>query len=121
MRGNDRGGRWGIAILRRAQTNLASPEPGVLLKRAFAPADAKRGVQGEPAFNAVWTDNVLSAPDNPTPMSGSRPRESDFFFRLRPGIIITTGTARAIEQWTDVFSADLFVNRREANSYSDRL
>lgn len=66
-----------------------------------------------------WTDNVLSAPTEQGPTDP--PIESDMFSQLSPGVLFTSETRRMIQVASYTFSANLFVNHTEANSYSNDL
>src|SRR3954471_1789814 len=93
-----------------------------------ARADAKASIQGTATVAAGWTDNVLNAPSPPfragtpppcdvekataaAPCPANSPpiRYSDFMFELRPGAVLVTGAARAVQRLAYNFSADLFV------------
>jgi hypothetical protein len=84
-----------------------------------AVAQAKASLQGQVALSGGWTDNVLSVPDFPPP--GQKPPESDFYFELRPSLILTAGVPRAVQRLAYVFTADLFATHSEADSYNHRL
>jgi len=91
----------------------------VALGAVAAPARAKVTLQATTTATAGWTDNVLNAPDEPT-MNGPR-RESDFFFQLVPGAILSSASPRLLQRLAYNFTADLFVSHTEANSYSNSL
>ena len=75
-------------------------------------ASAKTTLQGIATASAGWTDNILSAPVAP---------EADWFFDLRPGLALTTGTPRAIQRLGYTFDATLYASHSEANSYQHRI
>src|SRR6185312_15247261 len=82
-------------------------------------ADAKVTWQGTGLATAGWTDNILNAPDQTT--VGAAPRESDVFFQLAPGALMTQAAPRILERLGYVFTADLFARHSEANSYTNAL
>ena len=82
-------------------------------------AFAKASLQAQLSTFAAWTDNVLSAPDLPPP--GQAGPQSDVYFEIKPGLIFSSGTARAIQRLAYFFTADLFATHSEANSYNHRL
>ncbi len=86
---------------------------------AAAPALAKVTIQATTTASAGWTDNVLNAPDELTAMGPAR--ESDFFFQLVPGVVLSSATPRLLQRLAYNFTADLFVHHSEANSYSNSL
>ena len=77
-------------------------------------AAAKVTIQGTGLVTAGWTDNILNVPDQAT-------RESDVFFQLAPGALLTQQAPRILQRLAYTFTADLFARHSEANSYSDRL
>jgi hypothetical protein len=89
---------------------------------ANAPALAGRiGIQGTFAGNLAWTDNVANAPTNAPPALQLRPPIADFFFELRPGLILSSGAPRFVSRLEYFFQADLFARESEANSYSNTI
>jgi hypothetical protein len=103
-----------------------APARGPLLAVALAViaattsrAQAKTTLQALGTAAAGWTDNVLNAPDEPVP--GQRGRESDFFFQLGPGAALTTSSPRFIQRLGYTFTADLFVEHPDGNSYGNAL
>ncbi len=99
---------------------LISAATTLALVAAAAPAHAgKITLQATTTATAGWTDNVLNAPDEPTPMGPAR--ESDFFFQLVPGAVLTSAAPRLLQRLAYSFTADLFVHHTEANSYSNSL
>lgn len=91
----------------------------VLALVAATPAFAKVTLQATTTATAGWTDNVLNAPDVPTPQDPVR--ESDFFFQLVPGAVLSSASPRLLQRLAYNFTADLFVDHTEANSYSNSL
>jgi hypothetical protein len=83
-------------------------------------ARAKTVVQGVAFASVGFTDNVLSLPVPPPGATTPGP-DWDFFFQLRPSVVLTTGTPRAIQRLAYVFDANLFASHSEANSYTNRL
>ena len=90
-----------------------------LLSLAPALALANTSVQGTGTVTAGYTDNVLSAPDQPT--AGSSPREGDALFQLIPGLVVASVAPRFMERLVYTFTADLFARHTEANSYSNTV
>ena len=86
---------------------------------AATPARAKVTLQGTATASAGWTDNVLDAPDEQIPNGPTR--DSDFFFQIAPGAILTSISPRLLQRLAYTFTADLFVHHTEANSYSNAL
>jgi hypothetical protein len=78
-----------------------------------ATASAKIGLQGQLSLSLAWTDNILGRAETQG--------VSDFYASISPSLILSTGTARAVQQVSYNFQADLFFTRSEANSYSQRL
>ena len=83
------------------------------------PAAAKVTVQATGTATAGWSDNILNAPDEQTPLTPAR--ESDFFFQLIPGVVLSSASPRFLQRLGYNFTADLFVHHTEANSYSNTL
>ncbi|HEX8950438.1 MAG TPA: hypothetical protein VF945_01265 [Polyangia bacterium] len=109
-----------------ARATLALPHTLVLvatvalvLVAGGAPARAKVTLQATTAAAVGWTDNVLNAPDELIPMGPAR--ESDFFFQLVPGAVLSSASPRLLQRLAYNFTADLFVHHSEANSYSNSL
>jgi hypothetical protein len=84
-----------------------------------ARAHAKATIQATTTGSAGWTDNVLNAPDQQVP--GGPARESDFFFQIAPGAVVSSASPRFIQRLAYTFTADLFVTHSEADSYSNSL
>lgn len=91
----------------------------VALVAAPARVAAKVTIQGTGSVTAGWSDNILNAPDEPTPLTPAR--ESDFFFQLVPGAVFSSAAPRFMQRLAYTFTADLFVHHTEANSYSNSL
>ncbi|MCU1279250.1 MAG: hypothetical protein JWM53_2796 [bacterium] len=113
-----------------ARATLASRAPAAISLAAAAlvllapPVGSRRAlakvtVQGTGTATAGWSDNILSAPDQPT--VGVAPRESDVLFQLIPGAVLSQAAPRLTERLAYVFTADLFARHSEANSYSNQL
>ena len=104
-----------------ARATLALSPAVALFAALFtaAPARAKVTLQATTTATGGWTDNVLFAPDEPTAMGPAR--ESDFFFQLVPGAVLTSASPRLLQRLAYNFTADLFVTHTEANSYSNSL
>jgi hypothetical protein len=79
------------------------------------PAHAKASLQAQMTASAGWSDN----PDN-TANTGDGPR-SDLIFVLSPGLVLTTGTPRAVQQLSYFFGATLFARETKADSFSNTL
>ncbi len=86
---------------------------------APAPARADESVATTLTASGGWTDNVLSAPNEPGPTDPSI--ESDAFTQLSPGIVFSQESRRLLQVATYTFSANLFASHSEANSYSNQL
>lgn len=82
-------------------------------------ASAKVTIQGTGTAAAGWSDNILDAPDEKIPAGPAR--DSDFFFQLMPGAVLTSASPRLLQRLAYSFTADLFVRHTEANSYSNAL
>ncbi len=102
---------------RRAPVRATLAIPLMLVMPAIALG--KVTIQGTGTVTAGYTDNVLSAPDQPTP--GSAPREGDALFQLIPGLVVASVAPRFMERLEYAFTADLFARHSEADSYSNRL
>ncbi len=87
-----------------------------------APASARVTLQFTGALSLGWTDNVLNAP---IPRSGSPfPAQTpfaDFFGDLRPQLVLTTGSPRAVQALTYAFSYTYFFRNASSNAYSNTL
>lgn len=92
----------------------------VTLARATAWAD-RVGLQGQLSGDVAWTDNVMNAPSNAPAALMLRPPVSDFFFELRPGLLLSSAAPRAVTRTEYFFQADLFATHPEGNSYSNTL
>jgi hypothetical protein len=78
-----------------------------------APAHAKTSLQAQLTASAGWSDNV-----NNSTSTGGTPR-SDFTFVLSPGLVLTTGSPRAVQQLAYNFGATLFARESTADSFSN--
>lgn len=87
----------------------------------LVPARAHANASWQLVGNAAvgWTDNVLSAPNDPMP--GMRGRESDFFFQLAPGVALTTASPRFISRVAYTLTGDIFVLHGEGDAYTNTL
>lgn len=103
----------------RFAVTLAAAACALAATAMGARADAKVTIQGTGLVTAAWTDNVLNAPDQTT--VGTSPRQSDVFFQLSPGALLTQQTPRIIERLAYTFTADLFARHSEADSFSNAL
>jgi hypothetical protein len=79
------------------------------------------GVQGTFTGDVAWTDNVMNAPRNAPASLNLVPPVSDFFFEVRPGIILSTAAPRVVTNTSYAFQADLFATQTQGNSYSNTL
>jgi hypothetical protein len=77
-------------------------------------AHAKATLQGQLGASLGYTDNVLNTPTSANPVG-------DGFAEIRPSLILTTGTARAIQRLSYTLTGNLYFTRTEANSYTNRL
>ncbi|RMH40652.1 MAG: hypothetical protein D6689_13110 [Deltaproteobacteria bacterium] len=86
---------------------------------AVASAQSDWSVHGLIATLSGWTDNLALAPADDDPATPEP--VSDFFFNLRPGLLVSRATPRTIFDLSYEFQADLNVDHSEANDYSHRL
>ncbi len=74
------------------------------------------------SFNLGWTDNVLNTPS--ATRGAVFPQQApiaDFFGDLRPSLVLTTASARIVQQLTYTFSYTYFFRNAAANGYSNTL
>jgi hypothetical protein len=83
-----------------------------------ASAQADWSVHGRIATLTGWTDNINLAPENDPVIA---PPESDFFFNLRPGMLVSRSAPRSIHSFSYEFNANLNVEHTEANDFSHRV
>jgi len=76
-----------------------------------ASARAKDKLQLQLTVSAGWTDNILSTP-NPI---------ADFYFQLRPALVLTAGIPRFVTRLAYIFTADIYATHLDAFSYNNRL
>lgn len=71
---------------------------------------------------AQWgfTDNLLSGPRNPPAGVPAPPVEWDTFLGIRPGVLATYGTPRAIHELTYTLDANLYVRHSELSTLFHR-
>lgn len=69
--------------------------------------------------SAGVTDNVASEPTNPAP--GVIGRQSDFLSVISPGLILSGGTPRAVQQLYYTFGGVLYGRHSEADTYTNTL
>jgi hypothetical protein len=92
---------------------------------AAAVVVAAGGARGDESLHANvtasagWTDNILNAPEGGGPNDPEI--ESGTTSQLRPGLTFSQETRRFIHVASYIFSANLFVEHPEANSYSNRI
>jgi hypothetical protein len=77
-------------------------------------AYAKATLQGQLGASIGYTDNVLNAPATASPVG-------DGFAEIRPSLILSAGTPRAIQRLSYTLTGNLYFTRTEANSYTNRL
>lgn len=77
-------------------------------------AHAKATLQGQLGASLGYTDNVLNAPTTSAPVG-------DGFAEIRPSLILTAGSPRAIQRLSYTLVGNLYFTRSEANSYTNRL
>ncbi|HEX3867266.1 MAG TPA: hypothetical protein VHV78_10950 [Gemmatimonadaceae bacterium] len=108
-------------MLRRAPAAIPLVASGLAIAALLMPGNARANVtiQGTGTVTAGYTDNVLSAPDQP--IVGGAPREGDALFQIIPGAVLTSVAPRLLERLAYTFTADLFARHTEANTYSNRL
>lgn len=89
---------------------------------AVTDAEARTTLQFSGAFNLGWTDNVLNAPGATRgQLFPLRPPIADFFGDIRPQLVLTTGTPRAVQSLSYTFSYTYFFRNAGANAYSNTL
>jgi hypothetical protein len=81
-------------------------------------ARAKTSLQAQLTASAGWSDNILSSPDN---APGLPPPTADWLFEIRPGVLLATGSSRAVQTLGYTLTGTLFAKHSEADSYSQRL
>jgi hypothetical protein len=123
---------------RRAPVRVVAFTVAALVATVAPRAHGKGSLQGTAEVGVGATDNVFNAPypnpgqspacdpeTAPTPpgclATQPLPRFKDVFFELRPGIVFTTGAARAVQQLGYNFAADLFVKHPQGNSYTNTI
>jgi hypothetical protein len=67
-----------------------------------------------------FTDNLLSGPRNPPAGAVAPPVEWDAFLGLRPGVLATYGTPRAIHELTYTLDANLYVRHSSLSTLFHR-
>src|SRR5262245_16180038 len=80
-------------------------------------------LQGQLSTSGGYNSNVTNAPTNANLSTDpNAPRvEADEFFDVRPSLVLTAGTPRALNRLAYAFSANLFLEHSNANSYSHAL
>lgn len=77
-------------------------------------AEPKISVHAAGTASGGYTDNALSAPDNPGP--GDNPRESDLFTELAPSALVVIDTPRSLSDLSYGVRILLFARRDGGNS-----
>lgn len=73
----------------------------------------------EGVAQAGWTDNIISSPDDDDPTTPEP--EADIYYQIQPGARFAYESPRTIQQLTYGFSAYLYQEHSEANSYNHNL
>ena len=76
-------------------------------------------LQGQLTLSAGVTDNVTGAPNVTLP--GARGRQTDLVLNVSPGIVLTAGTARAMQQLSYVLSGIVYARNSDASTYTNTL
>ncbi len=82
-------------------------------------ARAKAGLQGSFALSMGWTDNALNGVSQPAP--GQPGRFNDFFAEVRPSLILSSGSARAVQTVSYAFDSLLYFRLTSTDTYSNQL
>lgn len=90
-----------------------------LLAATAADARADERLQGTVSATTGYTDNILSASD--PPQAGMRGPEADAFSNVSPGLILSIERPRVAHVLQYLFTANLYLEHSEANSYTNRL
>ena len=108
-------------MLRRARRQTTLAITLVIIGTGSAAQADRVGLQGTFAGDVAWTDNVMNAPTNPPRAFMLRPPVADFFFELRPGLLLSSAGPRAVTRTEYFFQADLFATQSQGNSYSNTV
>ncbi len=106
-------------------TSCARPGPRAWAVAALLcslPALASAGpvsLQGQLTVSVGVTDNVTGAPTTRVP--GTRGRQTDLVLNINPGLILTGGSARAIQQLSYVLSGIVYARNSDADTYSNTI
>jgi hypothetical protein len=101
-------------------TTLRIAAIGVVLAVVWpGPACAGTSLQATLGVSVGVTDNVNSAPTDPVP--GNPGRETDLISTITPGLILTLGSARAVQRVTYLFNAILYAKNTSSDTYSNNL
>ncbi|HEX7671614.1 MAG TPA: hypothetical protein VF395_18600 [Polyangiaceae bacterium] len=76
-------------------------------------------LQGIGETSIGYTDNIQSAPEVPLP--GGTPKSSGVFLVLSPGVVLASATQSAIHRLSYQYTYDLFLQRTNASTSSNRL
>ncbi len=88
---------------------------------AVAAPAAHGGValQGSVTASAGVTDNVYSSPTEP--QAGTKGRATDLIVTVTPGLILTTGAARAVQRLAYFFNGIVYARNTDADTYNNQL
>jgi hypothetical protein len=76
-------------------------------------------LQATVTASAGVTDNVDSSPTDTPP--GSPGRQTDLIVTLTPGLILTTGSSRAIQRLSYLFNAIIYAKESGSDTYTNNL
>jgi hypothetical protein len=76
-------------------------------------------LQGVGETSIGYTDNIQSAPDVPIP--GGTPKSAGAFLVLSPGVVLASATESAIHRLSYQYTYDLFFQKTNASTSSNRL
>lgn len=107
----------------RTPCTRRAPWAGIAIALALThPTVADAGVvslQGQLSLSLGVTDNVTGAPTTPQP--GTRGRQTDLILNISPGLVLTGGTARAIQQLSYVLSGIVYARNSDASTYANTV
>lgn len=94
---------------------------GALLFGAAAPrrAGAVVALQGVLTASAGVTDNVDSAPTEPTP--GFPSRRTDLILTVSPGLVLTLGGSRAVQNISYFYNGQFYARTSSSNTYTNNV
>lgn len=96
---------------------LPSRTVAALVLLAPLTAAAKTTIQGEATVSGGWSDAVGNAPIDPA--AGNLGAGGDFFGEVRPGLLLTYGSPRFVQQLGYLFTASSYLH--SGYTYANRL